>query len=260
MADVNVPVIGTMPRGALVAGGLAVVGVGGYLLWKHVTKPATTTTPTGYGYGYGTTGYGYGSNVRYGYGYGYGAYSPYGTAGFGGGGGSPYYGYYGYTGSGGGPQPITTNAQWGQAAEAAMGSTGMDAIAAALAKYLFAGTLNEEQAQTVQEAIAVVGYPPVPGPGNYPPNMHVAKGPPPKSKRVTVPNVVGQETDAAVRTIEAKGLTASHPPLQSGVGSVVTAENPHAGASVKNGSNVALSIREKTRGRGGGSHFGNGSH
>src|SRR5215469_3184364 len=167
--EIHVPLLGNMPRGAVLAGGLAVVGVGGYLLWKHYTNKSVPPTGTPYAYGYGANAYGYGSM-------GYGQYSPYGYGGFGGSGypgGVP--GYYGYTGGPPGPTPITTNAQWGQAAEAAMGSSGTDAIAAAIAKYLFGGTLDESQAQTVQEAIAVTGYPPVPGPGNFPPQMHVQK-------------------------------------------------------------------------------------
>jgi hypothetical protein len=172
MADVKVPLLGNMPRGAVLAGGLAVVAVGGYLAYKHFTTKSVPPTGTPYAYGYGASAYGAGSNVPFGYGYGYGAYSPYGTGGFGG--GYPGGGYYGYTGGGPGPTVITTNAQWGQAAEAAMGSSGTDSIAAAIAKYLFGGTLDENQAQIVQEAIAVTGYPPVPGPGNYPPQMHVS--------------------------------------------------------------------------------------
>lgn len=244
MPDVQVPLLGKMPRGALFAGGLAVVGVGGYLLYKHFTKPVTP--PTGAAaYGYGAGAYGYGSNMPYGYGYGYN--SPYGTAGFGGG-GYPYGGFgYGYTGGTPGPTPITTNAQWGQAAESAMGSTGADSIAAAIAKYLFGLPLDENQAQTVQEAVAVVGYPPVPGPGNYPPQMHTVKKKPPKTNKVTVPNVVGMETDAAARKITGVGLVASHPHLQAGRGSTVTAEEPSAGTQVKSGSTVTLSIKEKSR-------------
>lgn len=170
MPDVKTPV-GTMPRGAMLAGLAAVVGVGGYLVYKHFTKPtpvaptpATGTTPYGYGYGYG---------APYGYGYGYGTNSPYGEYGFGG--GNPYPYSYGY-GGGGNPPPITTNAQWGQAAEAAMGSSGNDSIAAAIAKYLAGSPVTQDQELIIQEAIAVVGPPPVAGPSGYPPKIHVTKG------------------------------------------------------------------------------------
>lgn len=166
--DVNVPIVGKMPRGAALAGGLAVVAVGGYLIYKHFTKTTTTPTPTGaMGYGYS---YGYGSALGYGYG------SQYGEYGFGGGGSYPY-GPYGYGGGGGNPPPITTNAQWGQAAEAAMGSSGNDNIAAAIAKYLAGQPVTQDQELIVQEAIAVVGNPPQAGPAGYPPKIHVTKGP-----------------------------------------------------------------------------------
>lgn len=169
MADVHVPLLGDVPKGGVFAGMLAVVGVGGYLIYKKLKKPATPpVAATGYGYGYGTHAYGYG--------YAYGGYSPYGYGGFGG--GIPFpYGYqpspFGY---GGGPP--TTNAQWGQDAEAAMGSNGHDAIAAALGKYLTGSQITQAQYGTVQEAIAVEGYPPQEGtivPG-YPPKAHVVQG------------------------------------------------------------------------------------
>lgn len=170
MPDVNVPVVGKMPRGALFAGSLAVVAVGGYLIYKHVKKP-TTTTPTatgtnaagyGYGYGYGSGAFGYGYGTQGEYGFGAGGYpSPYGY----GGGVTP-----GTTG------PPTTNAQWGQDAEAAMGSSGTDNIAAAIAKYIGGSPVTEDQQLIIQEAIAVVGPIPVPSPTGYPPKMHITKG------------------------------------------------------------------------------------
>jgi hypothetical protein len=172
MPDANVPVVGRMPKGALFAGGAAVIAVGGYLIYKHITKPTTTTTPTtttptAYGYGYG-----YGSMAPYAYGYG----TQTGEYGFGGGGFPNPYGYgtpptsYGY-----GSAP-TTNAQWGQDAEAAMGSDGSDATAAAIAKYLSGSPVTEQQQLIIQEAIAVVGPVPVPSPTGYPPKIRVTKG------------------------------------------------------------------------------------
>lgn len=233
-SDVKVPVMGKTPKGAVIAGVVAVVAVGGYLLYKHLTKPAVPPTTAATGYGYGATGYGYGA----------GGYGSYGTAGFGG--GYPYFGYQGYGGPPPPQGPPTTNAQWGQQAEAALGSSGHDSIAAALGKYLTGATITPTQYQTVQEAIAVMGYPPVAGTNNYPPQAHVSKGGPgPGGGNIPVPNVVGQETDAGVRAIEAAGLTASHPALKPGIGSTITAENPAAGTKVKSGSNVALSIKEK---------------
>lgn len=174
-SEVRTPV-GKMPRGALLAGSAAVVVVGGYLIYKHFTK-TTTTTPTGtgtnaaaYGYGYGS-GYGYGTG---GYGYGYG--TGYGEYGFGGGG--QYGGYYpyGYGTGTTGQTAITTNAQWGQAAEAAMGSSGNDNIAAAIAKYLAGQPVTQDQELIVQEAMAVVGQPPQAAADGYPPKIKVSKG------------------------------------------------------------------------------------
>lgn len=168
-SEVKTPV-GKMPRGALLAGSAAVVVVGGYLIYKHFTK-TTTTTPTGTGTNAAAYGYGYGTSAAtYGYGYGTG----YGEYGFGGGG--QYGGYYGYGTGTTGTQPITTNAQWGQAAEAAMGSSGNDNIAAAIAKYLAGQPVTQDQELIIQEAMAVVGQPPQAAVSGYPPKIHVTKG------------------------------------------------------------------------------------
>jgi hypothetical protein len=173
MPDVNVPVVGKMPRGAMVAGLAAVVGVSGYLIYKHITKPTTTTPtatgPTGYGYGYGSM-----AGSQFGYGYG-GAYGEYG-GGFGGGGYPFQYGYGTQTGGTTGSTTPTTNAQWGQDAEAAMGSDGTDATAAAIAKYLGGSPVTEQQQLIIQEAIAVTGPVPVPSATGYPPKIRVTKG------------------------------------------------------------------------------------
>jgi len=96
MPDVKIPLIGNVPRGGVIVGGIAGAGVLGYIWWKKKTA-AATTTQTPYAYGYGTPdgyygyGYGYGSSMsmgsgitpapigsEYGYGaYGYGYYNPY---------------------------------------------------------------------------------------------------------------------------------------------------------------------------------------
>jgi hypothetical protein len=98
-SSVKVPLLGQVPKGAVIAGGGAAVIVTGYLIYKH-SKDASTPAAgaTGYGaaaYGYNAglpfnTFYGYGSNYapsgvtpypvgsEYGYGaYGYGDYNPY---------------------------------------------------------------------------------------------------------------------------------------------------------------------------------------
>jgi hypothetical protein len=106
-SSVHIPVLGNVPKGALFAGGLAAVGVTGYLLYRK-SKKGTTASSTSYGYGasgygYGTQSgyYGYGSEFgygvtpypvgsEYGYGaYGYGYYNPYTGQYLGGGTGTP---------------------------------------------------------------------------------------------------------------------------------------------------------------------------
>jgi Fibronectin type III domain len=90
--------------------------------------------------------------------------------------GNPIYGAGGTT-----PTPVTTtgyttNAQWGTAAEAALGSNGTDAIAAAIAKYLNGQPITTDQATTVQEAQALVGSPPVAGTNGNPPGYVTTGG------------------------------------------------------------------------------------
>ena len=94
--------------------------------------------------------------------------------------GNPIYGSGagGFGGSGfGGPGGFSSNAQWTQAAESLMGSTGADAIAAALGKYLLGADLTEDQVTIVQQAIAAEGFPPVPGPNGFPPSYKTAQPP-----------------------------------------------------------------------------------
>lgn len=125
MPDVKVPVLGNVPKGGLIAGALAAVAVGGYVLWRHNKTAAANVAGTA-SYGYGTSAYGYGQQMPggyYGYGYSYGgvsggAINPYPV-------GSQYgYGAYGYgyynpytgqyqgggtgtgTGGGGTPPPV----------------------------------------------------------------------------------------------------------------------------------------------------------
>lgn len=81
------------------------------------------------------------------------------------------------------PQGFQDNAQWTQAAEQLMGSTGNDSIAASLGKYLVAAPLTTDQVTVVQEAIAAEGYPPVAGPNGFPPSYKTVEGPPPPPKQ-----------------------------------------------------------------------------
>jgi hypothetical protein len=116
MPDVNVPLLGPTPKGALFAGGLAAAGVTVYMVYRHNKNKQATASATPAGYGYGQYAYGYGSSGQSGYygygsGYAYGGFTPYQLA-------SEYgygafgYGYYNpYTGQWLGPgntqPPIT---------------------------------------------------------------------------------------------------------------------------------------------------------
>lgn len=166
---VKVPLLGNVPKGGLFAGGLAVVGVGGYLWWKHQKNQKIAATPvagaTGYAYGYGAAAYGY-AQAAFGYGYG-----PYGYG----------FGQFGAAGYPGGPygyavQQAQTNAVWAQNAVTMLvnqGYTGT-AVLAALGKYLSGKPVVQGSADdtTIQAAIAVEGDPPQPGTGGYPPAVN----------------------------------------------------------------------------------------
>lgn len=132
--SVKVPLLGQVPKGALFAGALAAVGVGGYLLYR---KSKQNTAAASGGYGYGSTAYGYaeGAPGYYGYNYAYGG--GYGTSGMGGGGYTPYpfasaygygaygYGYYNpYTGQWIGGPPTTNPPPVGGGGGSSGGGTG----------------------------------------------------------------------------------------------------------------------------------------
>jgi hypothetical protein len=67
---------------------------------------------------------------------------------------------------------FTSNAAWAQYAEQELGSDGADATAAAIAAYLSGQALTEAQVTIVEEATAIAGPPPVPGPNGFPPSMN----------------------------------------------------------------------------------------
>lgn len=181
----KLPVVGKVGKGPIIIGGLAAAGVAGYLV-LHKKKPAAGTATA---YGYGSTAYGYGAyDLPQGY-YGYGA-SAYGATG---GGITPYpigsqygYGAYGYgdynpytgqylgggTGTGGGTTTVTaaptTNLQWVTQANSALGG----GKRTALLKYIGGLHLSNDEAKSVQEALGVMGDPPVPASSGYPPKWH----------------------------------------------------------------------------------------
>lgn len=73
-------------------------------------------------------------------------------------------------GSTAGP-PFGDNSAWARYVEAAMGSTGADAIAAAIGHYLAGAELTDAEITIAMEARALGNPPPVPGAGGYPPSF-----------------------------------------------------------------------------------------
>lgn len=141
------------------------------------------------------------------------------------------------------PGGFTSNAQWGQAAEQYLGSTGSDSIAAAIAKYLNGQPLTSDQVTVVQEAIAVEGNPPVAGTNGNPPGyltappVNINPGGPAK---VSVPNVVGMRADTARQTLRREGLTYN---ISDNATGSVSAQSPKPGTQVSSGSIVRLTLR-----------------
>jgi hypothetical protein len=141
--------------------------------------------------------------------------------GFGGGGG-----YSGGGGSGGNPgPPFTSNAAWASYCEQSMGSTGSDAIAAALGHYLVGVPLATGESTIVDQAIAIGGYPPVAGPNGYPPAFKTGGG---GGGSNTVPNVIGQDWTYSIKAITAAGLVPSPGAKPPGAKDPITGESPSA--------------------------------
>lgn len=162
-----------------------------------------------------------------------------------GGGGYPYDNGQQPPPSGGG---FTSNAQWAQAAEQYMGSSGADAIAAALGKYITGQPVTSDQQTIIQEAIAAEGFPPVPGPGGFPPSIDLQSGG--TGGTVTVPNIVGSDLQTADQTLSAAGLTYrtnNKNPEKNGYERLVTAQTPKAAATVNKGTYVDITwVYKKT--------------
>lgn len=79
--------------------------------------------------------------------------------------------------SGTGGPPFNDNSAWARFVEQAMGSTGADAIAAAIGHYLNGAELTDAEKTTAEEAVAIGNKPPVAGPGGFPPSFR-SKGVP----------------------------------------------------------------------------------
>lgn len=249
MADVKI--FGkNVPKWAVYGG---VIGGGGGLIYAYVhnknkAKAAATATPNSastYAYGYGSAApqYAYGSD------YGYGAYG-YSSGGGEAGIGTNYgYGYY----NAGQPQEYspqaTTNAQWSAAAVSALtaqGYTGTQVLGA-LGPYLAGQPISTSQASVVQAAIAVEGYPPVPGQNGDPPGIKTSTGGggTGQSSNVSVPKTIGQPQEAAFAILSTAGLKPKGSKVIPGHILYVQSSNPPAGASVAKGSTVTLVSKEK---------------
>jgi hypothetical protein len=118
MPDVHIPLIGDVPKTAVIlglGGGAIVVG---YILWqRHKANAGAAAAATGYGYG--AAGYGTGTPGYYGYGYGYGSDftgypsgETYGYGAFGYGMYNPVTGQYYGAGGGGYPYGYGTPPSW----------------------------------------------------------------------------------------------------------------------------------------------------
>lgn len=149
-----------------------------------------------------------------------------------------------------GPGTFTNNAEWAQAFEQQVGSTGNDTVAAALGKYLTGQNLTSDQQTVVTEAIASQGYPPTAGPSGYPPSMKTAPvvNPPTTttsgSGSTTVPGVVGLRAQAAIAAIQKAGLVAhTSTPIVATRTYSVNSQTPGKGATVAKGSTVALGVK-----------------
>lgn len=169
----------------------------------------------------------------------------------GGGGGYYYPPTTGVTGTGSAVPTFADNASWGQYVETALGSSGSDATAAAIAKYLSGQPVTALQATTIEEAIAIANKPPVSGPNGNPPSMTLTSTtatPPPTSTApaatVMVPNVVGDDAVNASSALQSAGLLMHpEPAAVKGKVHIILTQNPKARATAKKGSTVTITYK-----------------
>lgn len=260
MPGVKTP-FGTIPKAGVYV--VALAG-GGALVYAYVKKKNAAKTPqaTQAGLGTGTGQYGYGSST-YGYGaYGYGAYTyqPYGY-GFGPNGlgeypGGSYFGY-GYYGAGVPvevPQQASTNAQWSQAVVSALTAQGYtgQTVLGALGPYLTGRPVNSSQEQIIQAAIAVEGYPPIPGASGNPPGINTGGsggggggqggGGDEDTDKITIPQLAGMSAGEAHNVLVSIGLRPTAPAAQK-PNMKVSGTNPKAGSQVKKGTKVTIQTK-----------------
>jgi PASTA domain-containing protein len=239
-STVKVPLLGTHSKGTVIGVTIGGLAVAGYLIYRNqkqanaaqqATNQASAAASSGYGYGVLPQGY-----------YGYGEPGAYG---YGASGGFVPGGYYGYgvplppTGN----VPVTTNAQWTQAAVTQLQQDGYQAtsVLTALGKYINGVAVNANEAGIVQAAIAVEGYPPQAGKNGNPPGIvhgGGGGGGGQGGKQVTVPNVKGKLYPAAASVIKSHGLVPERAGKAMGR---ISDEEPDAGTKVDKGSKVRLS-------------------
>jgi PASTA domain len=170
------------------------------------------------------------------------------------------------------PVTVATNAEWAQAAEAALVAQGFDpaTTAAALGAYLVGVPLTADQYSIVTAALGFEGNPPVSPPSitqtgggggtgstggtstgsggtttTTPPPTQTTT-PPASQPQGTVPNVVGQRVNAAIGKIVSSGFTyrsaqGYRNPLLT---YSVTAQSPTGGSRASLGSTVTLTWQQ----------------
>jgi hypothetical protein len=267
MPDVNIPGVGSVPKGGVVLGAIAGLGGTAYVWYKHkkdaesATSDSNAATASGtggasYAYGYGYGGYGYGNadsafnepyiGGEYGYGgaYGYGIGEGYGV---------------------GSPTPVTTptalattNQAWAQAAENYLVENGgydQNTVAAALGMYITGSTVTADQQAVIEAAIAFEGYPPQPGANNYPPNIHTSASTgqsgggggtgTSSAQQVTVPVTFGMSASAALAAVRKAGFTATTSPLRNPKNTYIsTGSKPEGGTKASKGSKVVIGVKK----------------
>lgn len=153
------------------------------------------------------------------------------------------------TGDTPGPGSFTNNAEWASYCEAGMGSSGADAIAAALGKYITGGQVTAAQVVSIDEAIAIGGYPPTQGPGGRPPSINQVGAttpvpPPTAGTKVTVPVTFGQRAETAISNIQKAGLVVTTNPARNPKNTYVSqGSSPEGGQKVSKGSHVVLNVK-----------------
>lgn len=181
MSDIKLPVVGNVPKPALVAVGVASAGILAYAWYRKKSSPVDTSSSTA-----DTTDSSIdpATGVPYADEYGY-MNSGYGLLGV----NDPSTGQIITSGSGTGVVTITTNAQWAQAAQSYLVSLGgysdAAAVAAALGAALLGHYITPDQVQIFNAAVAFEGNPPQ----GYPPlNTTPPVGQPPPVTTLPAPS------------------------------------------------------------------------